>query len=214
MSDRLQSFYSRLYASEKHDSPELSRVSLARKVIKTLEFGIQGKEVLNIGSGPQALEKQIWNMGRRDLVDRFDFTTLDIAKIHPKKLLGKSLFNISHTQASALSLPYENSTFGLVVSNHAIDFLPSEAFGEARRVLDDGGKAIFYFHHPDMIPHDLREVRNEEVQKFWTYLRETNRLFDSSERIEHDMSVLGFNVDNVELNNDNTDKWWEVELSV
>lgn len=213
MHETLRGFYTKLYTSEKHDSPEKSRVSLTQRIKRTLSAGIPRNEVLNIGSGPQSLERQLWKMGDTSLFSRFRFSTVDVATISPKKLLGRNNPNITHTQASALNLPYGDETFGLIVSNHAIDFLPRNSFNEAYRVLAPNGKAIFYFHHPDMIPNDLDRVRNITVKNFWSHLRNNNLLFDSEQRIVDEMEAYGFFVESVKLNSDSRDKWWEVELT-
>src|SRR5258708_339638 len=121
--------------------------------------------------------------------------------------------NIFHTQGSALNLPIADNSVGLVISNHAIDFLPTKAFNEAYRILVPKGVAIFNFHHPSMISEDLNEIKNNNVREFWKYLRENNILFDSETRIRQTMEGAGFIVNSVNINTDTRDKWWEVELT-
>jgi len=54
---RLRDNYSRLYLRDYHDSPDKSRVSMARRIVGQLKSGIPTKLVVDIGSGAQALEK-------------------------------------------------------------------------------------------------------------------------------------------------------------
>lgn len=209
----IDSFYTSVYRTEKHDSPEESRVSLIRRIVTTLKSGIPEPQILDIGSGPQSLEKQLFS-GRPqsdiNFLKKFMFATLDVAEIYKKKLLAKKA---SHVRADALKLPFKSESFGLVVSNHAIDFLPRVAFQEARRVLVSGGKVIFYFHHPDMIPDDLSSVRNRMVRQFWQYLKDNEVLFKSEEEITETLQRAGFTLEEIIPNSDGQDKWWEVVAS-
>ncbi len=209
----IDSFYTCVYRTEKHDSPEESRVSLTRRIVTTLKSGITEPQILDIGSGPQSLEKQLLS-GRPqsdiNFFKKFMFVTLDVVEIYKKKLLAK---RASHVRADALKLPFKSESFGLVVSNHAIDFLPRAAFLEAHRVLAPGGKAIFYFHHPDMIPDDLSSVRNRMIRQFWQYLKNENVLFKSEEEITQTLQGAGFTLEEIIINSDSQDKWWEVFAS-
>jgi len=107
-------------------------------------------------------------------------------------------------------LPFSNKYFGLVISHHAIDFMPREAFSEARRVLGPKGTAIFYFHHPNLL--EQTEFRSHDDRKFFKALKDNDWLFDSPERIITNMKHYGFRVQEVSLNQDRNDKWWEVVL--
>lgn len=116
-----------------------------------------------------------------------------------------------HTQASGAQLPYPDNSFGLVVSNHAIDFMPDEAFDEAGRVLHPQGKAIFYFHHSAMIPDNLKRLKRDRAM-YWKYLKDNKILFSCQEEIIEKMTRKGFATEECNLTTDGVDKWWEVVL--
>lgn len=212
----LADHYSKLYGHEKHDSPEASRVSMVRRIVKTLKEGVPNRHILDIGAGPQSLEKQLF-MGQDDkskaFLGGFHFTTLDIVEINSQKLLAGKKKNVSHVRADAARLPFDNRTFGLIVSNLALDFLSRDVFEEVHRVLTEGGKAIFYFHHPSMIPADLNSVTNDSVREFWKYLLETKSLFGSREEIVATLEEFGLQTKKVVSVTDGKDRWWEVVAS-
>ena len=219
--EAMAEFYNGLYTHEKHDSPEKSRVSLAKRIrsmLLSVDSPITNKNVLNIGSGPQALERQILcpvsRKVRRRLND-FNFFTLDRAEIPEKRFLAKDIFNVTHVKADATQIPFDDATFGLVVSNHAIDFAPRKAFDEARRVLSPEGKAIFYFHHAhlliDLLKRDcVKGKRNHLISLFTNHLKEENVLFASEEEIQDCLTSHGFSPEEINTKSDYKDIWWEV----
>ncbi|MFA5936881.1 MAG: methyltransferase domain-containing protein [Candidatus Paceibacterota bacterium] len=208
----LSDFYRKLYIRDKHDSPDESRTSLIRRINKLIiENQISPKMVLNIGSGPQALEKQILNKSQGgQLIKKAQFVSIDLAQIIPTKLLCSKMKDVQHIRGNAIKLPFKDKTFGLVISNHAIDFCPQEsAFKEALRVLNNNGKGIFYLHHPSM----LREFpENETISIFWQYLKDNSILFQNEKDIKNFLEKIGFSVKEILLKNDahKRDTWWEV----
>lgn len=207
----LASDYEKFYIANKSDSPEQSRTSLVRRIRNCIvKDGIFPARVLNIGSGPQVLEKQLLGFDSR-IKKGFQFISIDIAKINPNKLLARKLDNAHHVRGDAVSLPFPDKSFGLVVSNHAIDFCPQdEAFKEAFRVLNDGGKGIFYLHHPSML--EKTEGKDETVLVYWKYLRNENILFSTEDEIKAFLEGKGFVPLEISVKNDEIggDKWWEV----
>ncbi len=214
----LGDFYRRLYSHEKHDSPDESRTSLVRRIRQLIQAGeITPRRILNIGSGPQALERQLLSksQGGEPLRKEAQFVSLDLADIMPVKLLAQSIDNVRHIRANAVELPFKGGSFGLVVSNHAIDFAPqAAAFREAYRVLSEGGKAIFYLHHPSMIEQlpDDKKKNQKDVRIFWQYLRDNSILFANEKDIKSFLSEAGFVPLEISLKTDEAraDKWWEV----
>ena len=209
----LNNFYSRRYTSEKHDSPEESRTSMIRRIRNLiLEGKIVPAEVLDIGSGPQSLEKQLFGFLHNggSLKKMVQVVSIDLANILPRRLLARKIQNVQHVQGNAVKLPFADQSFGLVVSNHAIDFCPQEeAFREAYRVLNNGGKGIFYLHHPSMFEYP---PLNEEVVIFWQYLKDNHILFSNEQDIRTFLKRVGFISAEISLKTDKlkTDKWWEV----
>lgn len=88
--------------------------------------------------------------------------------------------------------------------------MPTTALTEVYRILTPGGIALFNFHHLDMIPKDLRSVRDERVRAFWTYLRENQILFRDETQILTRLQNVGYKDVQVGLNTDRVDKWWEI----
>lgn len=211
---QLERFYATYYLNNKHDSPDDSRTSMARRIFVYLSKS-KRVNVLNIGSGPQALETQL--LTRRDVYEKLctRFYTVDFAPIRGYRLLARGSNLTRHVRANGCQLPFVDNHFNLVVSNHAIDFMPPQALREACRVLSSKGHAIFYFHHSDLIPPnlDLDRVRlNPMIKMFWEFLRTNKILFESPDQIVERMALSGFKVEDISLNSDYLDKWWEVKL--
>lgn len=214
--DLLRRFFELEYIRHKHDSPEKSRVSLVGRATDILNGEIPGSRILDIGSGPQSLESQLLATGNREtrsLLGRYSFFTLDFARILKNRLLATKSENVSHLQANAIKLPFAEGTFGLIVSNHAIDIMPREAFPEAYRVLAKNGRAIFYFHHSDLIPEDLHTIKDLDIRRFWEYLKQNKMLFENEKQISDYLASVGFTIGEIKLADDGFDKWWEVVCS-
>jgi SAM-dependent methyltransferase len=203
----LQDYYSRVYLSQKHDSPDKSRVLMARIMFDILRKGIPINKVLDIGSGRQALEKQLYARGieGKEILDQFEFHTCDLATLRRKQLLKGQTRNFSHYRSSGACLPFKDDCFGLVVSNLAADFMPRQVFGEIYRVLAPKGTAVFTFHHPDILPRTDGEVAN-----LWRYLRDFQPPFANEAEIIDPLQEVGFKTPQINLRSDANDKWWEV----
>lgn len=218
--DRLsvRDYFSKAYAhGQKHDSPEKSRISIARRIKRALRR-VRTKRILNIGSGPQSIERQMIcsaNNADRGFLEQFHFITLDNARIPPHRLLGHKLRCVSHIQATACSLPFHDATFGLVFSNLAIDFAPQKAFRELGRVAVEGAPIVLNLHHPRLVPLDLH--RGNELQKiFWRRFIEDELIFGDENQIERILQMYRIRVDEIILNCEDAvrssrNMWWEVE---
>jgi len=210
----LTNHYSKRYSGkEKHDSPDRSRTNICKKIIEISNLQhIPNLNILDIGSGPQSLEKELLvfrSKEDRDKLKKFSITTLDIASIPKKKILASKL-NVDHIQADSKFLPFSKNSFGLIISNHSIDFIPNRdnAIKEVFRVLSKNGSIIFNFHHKDMIKNPSNKT--EKVKEYWKYLRENNLLFDSKIKIYNYLEKFGFKDIKVEEKSDNNDKWWMI----
>jgi ubiquinone/menaquinone biosynthesis C-methylase UbiE len=209
----LASHYSRLYSGkEKHDSPDLARTRMCNEIVRVIkDEPLPNNQILSIGSGRQALEKQL--LVSRDpktleLLKNTEITTIDIANISKSKLLALK-YGINHVQANTLNLPFQNNTFGLIFSNLAIDFAPKEALKEAFRVLSPKGKVLFNFHHPILYTKNTQKSP-EEVKQFISYIKENRILYENKESIEYNLINSGFKHISVSLDTDGEDKWWMV----
>ena len=210
----LQAYYSNLYLSDKHDCPYGSPVSMITRV-KNLavcpDFSAPHR-FLDIGAGRQALIKQLLTdspLCQKTFAD-WKITTVDFSQLSSWQLLAAKYDSTTHFQADGAHLPFPDRHFGLVISHHAIDFMPRSAFVEARRVLDPKGSAVFYFHHPNL--YRQAELRDQETRQFFKTLKDNDWLFDSPERIITNMKHYGFRVQETSLNHDKHDQWWEVVL--
>lgn len=212
--DRLKNYYSTLYRGAiKHDSPDLTRIHTIRRIVGIIrDCGCNPPNILDIGSGPQSLVKEFYiAYGKRKEYMDHSFFTMDVADIPREKLLMNKYGPSNHTRGGALNLPYLNGSFGIVVSNMAIDFLPDEAYREVYRVLNPGGYAIFSFHHPYLLTSDLD--KNDEIKaEFYNYLREANKLFSCKGDIQVKLKSFGLSALEITEQADRhlSDKWWEV----
>lgn len=205
----MQDFYTHAYKSMKHDSPELSRVNMSKSIKQWVHEHSDKSNILSIGAGRQALEKQLLAFSQPGITRGVKIVTLDIADIPSRNLLARN-YGVTHVRGDSLDLPYPDNSFDLVISNHAIDFLPETVYSEVYRILTPGGGAIFYCHHPDMIPDDLSTVTDPNVRKFWGYLKENRLLFAHGAEIQDTLSRFGLVTDEVKLAADWQNKWWEV----
>jgi len=212
--DALIKHYSGMYSGkEKHDSPEESRTNICRKIIEIVKLQeIPNPNILDLGSGPQALEKQLLAFGNkedRNMLKNLSITTLDIASILKNKILALK-FGANHVQADSKLLPFSSNSFGLIISNHSIDFIPNRdnAIKEAFRTLSHGGIVIFNFHHKDMLKSISKT--SGSVKEHWNYLIDNNLLFGSETEIRNYLKKFGYKDIEIEEKSDNNDKWWMI----
>lgn len=234
----LKTAYTELYrdhpgrsAPIRHDSPERSRIRMIRNLVDALLADMPNPHVLNIGSGPQMLEHQLLSgfavpakkideatgLKPDAFLAQFSFTTVDIADIREEDLMANHLPNVEHRQGDALALQFEDGTFGAVVSNLCIDFIPRTDFDlpyrEARRVLAPGGSAMFNFHHPGMIPADIMNHNPDSSPAIahWQYLTRNGILFPGPEAIYTCLvDRVGFRDAIISEQTERRKIWWEV----
>lgn len=229
---RLDHHYTRAYrnTSINHDSPETSRVQMIRRIVDVLLNDMPNNRVLNVGSGPQMLERQLMRgfgvsgklirertgLTTREFLEKFQYTTMDIATLPYNRLLARQYERVSHVQADALSLPFANNAFGLVVSNVAIDFIPrddyDQPYRETYRVTAPGGTNLYNFHHPEMIPGDImsRDGSKSGVIAHWQYLVRNGVLFESEQQIEDCLGRVGFSDIEASVQTEGNEIWWQV----
>lgn len=212
----INTFYSKFYLRDKEDSPDQSRVSLARKS-KPIIVGLgAGDYVLDLGAGRQIFEREYERSYGQPACQ---IVTVDIAEIRKRQLLAK-FGDISHLRASGPHLPFNNESFSLVVSNMALDFMPENTIDELYRVMKPGSVGLVNMHHPDLIPDDLDNKlsrsdlteRQRGIYEFWKYLRENNILYSDPFEIFDKFFSHGFIVKDIDKRNDSANSWWELEL--
>lgn len=211
----VQEHYSHSYVTEKEDSPDASRVSLRRRLREVSGYLLADDNVLDLGAGRQIFEREYRQVYT---AENFNFVTLDFANIKNKKLLGKK--GDSHVRAAGDKLPFADETFAAVVSSMALDFMPTGAISEMVRVMRPGGRAFVNLHHRDLIKSNLNVLASRrklgkkaaEVQEFFEHLAANEVLYKNAEDIKNSFESAGLKVIDVKLQNDSSDKWWEVDL--
>ena len=208
-------FYSRMYQREKSDSPDQSRVQLAKRIMPYMQQLGNDDYVLGLGSGTQLFEKQYLTT----YTTNAKIVTLDIAEIERRRLLAIK-YGVEHVVGDGSKLPFADNVFSFAVSNMALDFMPENAISELHRVLKPNAHALVGLHHPVLIPDDLEKLLEDPVIKqnvrdvlnFWKYLKDNNILFTNPNEIRNRFEKHGFIVKRVRETHDEHDKWWEVDL--
>ena len=229
--------YEQMYKTDAEDSPERSRLELARFIREHLRSLNPTPEhranVANIGSGPQHLEKVMFSsLGKtglagkdRDmLANAVNYITLDVAPIDAKKL-RMSRPNFLHVRAHAEQLPLKDNSFDLIVSNLAIDFAPRKALGHVAQALrqkntehPEGGTFYINLHHPAMMRAIVRDSTDafvtEFIQKGLTAANDpdTVKFYESEAEIRAVFASYGLAVTSVEevFDMQTEDAWWRV----
>jgi len=213
--EKMSSFYTRYYVSEKQDSPNKSRVSLRGRLQRASSSHPSGALVLDMGAGRQVLEKEYAQAhGRCDLA----FISVDIASISRRHLLAST--TASHVRASGAHLPFDDGVFDIAVSGMALDFMPPEAITEAYRVLVNRGGLLLNLHHPSLISEKLDDIakrkslsqRTKDILAFFKYLRDHSILLENITEIQQVFGGHGFEVERVAEASDSVDRWWEVDM--
>jgi SAM-dependent methyltransferase len=206
----LSNYYNKLYQSEKHDSPDETRISLIRRLVAEIGLRTNGIRIniLNIGAGRQSLETQLASAHKdKDFYKQIIMFSMDRANLSAKSLLHKKS---PFVRSDAQQEPFGNNSFDFVISNMAIDFLPKKALKEASRILKNDGIALFNFHHPDLFRYDSD---NRYVQMAWDYMKRSNILYSTEEEIVETLRENNLEVISVERKYDKykQDTWWEIK---
>ena len=134
------------------------RLKLTNKAV--LEYFKEKKNlsVLDAGCGEGYLCRQLAKSGHKTQGIDFNPKLIEAAlREENKKPLG-----VKYTVGDIKKLPYKNSSFDAILSNHSINELdnPKKALFEFSRVLKRGGRLIMFFLHPcfDLNPNDLKGI--------------------------------------------------------
>lgn len=207
-----------------HDSPDKSRSNMCRRIMDVLKASPHPITVLNVGSGPQALEHQLLsfrsNSVYKRLIDQTQFITLDLATIPQNRLMMRKYTNTIHVQANSLNLPFASNALDLVVSNMSLDFIYrneyNRPYNEVFRILKPGGSALFSFHHPRLYSNQLLNGEiygNGTVEQHWRWLHKHHILFHTEDEIRICLEEkIGFNISSIECISDSEDTWWETTV--
>lgn len=211
------------------DSPDDSRASLIKRVHPFIDSLPQGSVVLDLGAGRQIFEKEYEDKYGKPPCR---IVSMDIASIPKDRLLADGY---PHIQASGRQMPFPDEQFDAVISNMAFDFMLPDALPELQRVAKSGASIFLNLHHPSLVNYDIdreqskvarkmrhegqfRRTNNEKLRLkravflHHKHLKDNRLLFEIPEQIEEYFSEGGFEVANVEIKSDLSDKWWEVDL--
>ncbi len=222
--ETLEDFYGNLWQKDKKSqSPQASRVSLARRFRPIAENLTLNDTVLDLGSGPQIFTREYaLTYGS----PKFQFITLDSSHIDANKLQARCYKNVQHIVADGKHLPIQNESIKAVVSNMALDFTGVEGIEELKRVLEPNGQAFINLCFPALDPKKffdndeiLRDPHTKPSRKkeilFWrSYLSDPNnqRLVDTPDEADNLFYSLGFDIQYTQYVKNPLYDWYEIDV--
>lgn len=233
----LQAAYDKLWSqrSNTEDSPDRSRVAMARRIFSTIVDNNGSCTVLDVGSGPLPIELEVAHLlaqkPYQKLRDKFQengrFYSLDLSII-PSNRIAKATRRLPllHAQADAEALPYTSGSIDVVVANHSFDMLGvtsaefERGLVEVARVLKPDGIFLANFHHASLgssfaeMVEDRMDSPDENtfVAQYYDPARE-NPYFETENDIQSRLHEAGLHIGQIVLDSDNYDQWWSVEAT-
>ena len=221
---QLSEFYTLLYTYDSgHDSPNQSRINMARRIRKEIEDTKEPQRVLGIGAGRGGVEGTLirdagsgGNTSWQSLVRQSQFVTIDIADIPPRKLVSKR--TRTHVRADSRQLPFATDSFGICTSNLSIDMLRrnengdyERALREMRRVLCVGGVALLSFHASSLFDNlsGFYDGSNGVTERYFDGKSAHNPFYQHAEDIAADLHAVGFKDVASTMVVEGQDEWWE-----
>ena len=221
---QLSEFYTLLYTYDSgHDSPNQSRINMARRIRKEIEDTKEPQRVLGIGAGRGGVEGTLirdagsgGNTSWQSLVRQSQFVTIDIADIPPRKLVSKR--TRTHVRADSRQLPFATDSFGICTSNLSIDMLRrnengdyERALREMRRVLCVGGVALLSFHASSLFDNlsGFYDGSNGVTERYFDGKSAHNPFYQHAEDIAEDLHAVGFKDVASTMVVEGQDEWWE-----
>ncbi len=235
----IKGFYDFLYQNDFEDSPEQSRISMAKRTHQALQSLPSSAVALDVGSGiqvTQALYEKTYGIPSQRVIT-LDYAETDIEEGKTISIKDRLMApDFEHTIASGTHLPFPDEAFSLLTSNMALDFMPIASLGEVQRVLKQGARVILNMHHPNLIPSDLnfqinlfdkqmsykekhskplsrRQKMKRTAFNQMSTLRDEKILYESEDQIRSAFEPLGFEIERIEEVSDRKDTWWEVDMT-
>jgi ubiquinone/menaquinone biosynthesis C-methylase UbiE len=150
------------------------RLQLTNKAVLEYFKGKNNLTVLDAGCGEGYLCRHLAQNGHKTRGIDFNPTLIEAALAEEKK---KPL-GIEYSLGDIKKLPYKNSVFDAILSNHSINEIdnPKIALMEFARVLKRGGRAILFFLHPcfDLNPEDFEGTFS---QNYFQKIKITRKCF-------------------------------------
>jgi len=139
--------------SEIYDQEENPLIGLEEPVVREALGDVAGLEVLDLGCGTG--RHALWLAGAGASVTAVDFSAGMMEKAWAKPGAERVRFVVHDLHER---LPFADAAFDRVVSGLVLEHLEDLAafFGEARRVLKPGGRAVVSGMHPAMFLRDVR----------------------------------------------------------
>ena len=221
----LREFYTGYYRNEKdHDSPNLSRANMKRRILREIQRAGSPLKVLDIGAGRGDIEGAIFrelngrSLDDRELVRNSTFVSIDIADIQPERIIKKG--QRTHIQADSRKLPFADEAFDLVFSNLSIDMLRRNKNGDYERALEEmrrvtklGGVALLSFHPASLFTKLSESYAGDRgvAAGYFDGITENNPFYNHEGQIHEDLTGAGFAIMSTEFFGDGVrDEWWEV----
>lgn len=137
--------YDRWAAVYDHDRNPLT--SLEEPVVRAALANVRGRSVLDLGCGTG--RHALWLAAQGATVTAVDFSAGMLAEARRKPGVEGVRFVVHDLHEP---LPFEDGAFEVVVSGLVLEHLrdPDAFFGEVRRVLRGGGRAVVSAMHPAM----------------------------------------------------------------
>lgn len=220
-------FYTWQYSTgRKFDSTDKSRTRIVRRLHNTAQNLKDGDIVLDLASGPQAVERQFISTFKDDTrIPNLRFISLDRATIHPSRLLARKS-GVEHMQADGAKLPIRRGIISALISNMGLEYMDPSALSEISNVLQPEGVAHLNIWTKkdswENVPKNdygsrhLRTPKSRREQAFWqTFLASDigTLIGQDQEIIQKVFEQHGFEVKNMEEVEDlGTTSWLEIDL--
>jgi ubiquinone/menaquinone biosynthesis C-methylase UbiE len=146
--------------SEIYDQEENPLIGLEEPVVREALGDVAGLEVLDLGCGTG--RHALWLAGAGASVTAVDFSAGMMEKARAKPGAERVRFLVHDLHEP---LPFAAGAFDQVVSGLVLEHLKDldAFFGEARRVLKPGGRAVLSGMHPAMYLRDVRARFHDPV---------------------------------------------------
>lgn len=219
-------FYTWQYKTgRKFDSTDESRKRIIRRLHNTAQNLNDGDIVLDLASGPQAVERQFISSFKNDpRVPNLRFISLDRATIHPSSLLARKS-GVDHIQADGAKLPIREGIIASLISNMGLEYMDRSAIKEIHRILKPKGRAHLNIWTKkdswENIPHNeygnrhMRTPKSRREQTFWqTFLASDigTLVGQNPQFVRQIFEQQGFKVKKIEEIEDLGTSWLEIDL--
>lgn len=222
----ISSFYEKFYAGDRISHvPIPATESLYKRSGESFGKLTEVDRALDLGAGRQLFERQLFRGYRGQKPPKCRIDTLDIAQIPSYRLLENKSGNTRPIRADGGRLPYRDSTFSLVVSNMAFEFMSDSKYEELGRVTRSGGEVFINVLHDSAPPiqiEDYKRLMRDEPHKrakhlkwlnYWNVYSDVCPQFTVNTRdISTRFEQVGFKIKSYKTDNAKDYYWVEIDL--